>query len=469
MRLNGGILPHAAFPRIWRDYDRSLYPRFRRLIERFLISFQLPPEHPQQPPTHSLVPLRLHHQPPAGLPPWAEVLPDLPEINMRLTLTNFTPPGLMSWFIVLTHRYTQSLHWREGVRLAYDGQQAEVVFNPSLGELWLRVRGRAPYNFFNILHHTLIDRILNFYTGLTYRREIPCNCHRQREDTTPCVYFHDYERLVARMEAGRQDVECDESFERVSVPELLFGIHPSTNDRVEAQLDQIHESIHQEHRETRTAVQQGDQELAAQLTTISQGFESLCREFTRLWNFEMAQLQAECPNTFVLMPGDRRALDPRRVFGSPYTLYLLCQHPGGPHIVKGESGYPVNQPHEWWRELAPWLKRLSDYLRYIPKVRAVAEAYDEDVFKAIDTSLDIFKAVLDIVPEKITAADPLKHLSDSRSQFATTEATGAALRALSRFLQEADPKNHWCNLEKVVTGEGSILWLCPEHRKEHRI
>lgn len=58
----------------------------------------------------------------------------------------------------------------------------------------------------------------------------------------------------------------------------------------------------------------------------------------------------------------------------------------------------------------PWFKCLSDYLRYIPKVRALA-----------------------------------------------------------RFLQEADPQRRWCNLERVVTPEGSILWLCPEHRDEYRV
>jgi hypothetical protein len=32
---------------------------------------------------------------------------------------NFVPAGIMSWFIVRTHRYTQNLHWREGVILEY--------------------------------------------------------------------------------------------------------------------------------------------------------------------------------------------------------------------------------------------------------------------------------------------------------------------------------------------------------------
>jgi hypothetical protein len=28
---------------------------------------------------------------------------------------------------------------------------------------------------------------------------------------------------------------------------------------------------------------------------------------------------------------------------------------------------------------------------------------------------------------------------------------------------------HWCGLQKVVTNDGNILWLCPEHAAFHGI
>ncbi|MBC8264797.1 MAG: leucine-rich repeat domain-containing protein [Anaerolineales bacterium] len=184
VRENGGILAHADFPRIWdKDeqdvpYERRLYPCFLRLMERFLISFQLGSKSPTRRDARSLAPLLLPHNLPEGMPPWSDVLPDQPEINMVFRLTDFVPPGIMSWFIVLTSPYTQGLHWREGVRLQYEDHQAQVELNPSKRELWLRVRGPAPSNFFNILQHTINDRILVYYfEGLEYTREVPCNCH----------------------------------------------------------------------------------------------------------------------------------------------------------------------------------------------------------------------------------------------------------------------------------------------------
>jgi hypothetical protein len=183
----------------------------------------------------------------------------------------------------------------------------------------------------------------------------------------------------------------------------------------------------------------------------------------------MARLQVECPSTFLILPGEKRPLDIQNLFSTPYTLYLLCQHPSSPHIVKDEPGYPVKQPRGWWRELAPWLQQLNTYLRYIPKARALAEAYDEDIFDKIQVSMDIFENILENIPEDISASDPLKPLSPSSNRFADTKVTGAALRALEYFLQQVDSKHRWCNLECVPTSEGSILWLCPEHKKQHTI
>jgi hypothetical protein len=47
--------------------------------------------------------------------------------------------------------------------------------------------------------------------------------------------------------------------------------------------------------------------------------------------------------------------------------------------------------------------------------------------------------------------------------------SSAALRALHVWLREVDKTQHWCGLQKVVTNDGNILWLCPEHAAFHGI
>jgi len=150
---------------------------------------------------------------------------------------DFVPAGIMSRFIVRTHRYTQSLHWREGVFLGYQDHQARVELNPMQRELQLVVWGIQPHNFFTILTNT-VDIILSRFHGLTVKREIPCICHWSQNRSKPCSHFYNYEELVRRIEAKRYKVECAQTFIDISVPALLYGIHMSTNDQVMADIQQ---------------------------------------------------------------------------------------------------------------------------------------------------------------------------------------------------------------------------------------
>jgi hypothetical protein len=371
---------------------------------------------------------------------------------MVFRLANFVPPGLMSWFIVLTHLYQQPYYWREGVRLEYEGHQAEATLNPSTRELWLRVCGPAPSNFFNLLQHTLNDRVLAFYQGLEYVRQVPCNCHIARGEEKPCAYFHDFKRLTQRLQQGKLNAECGLTpFDEVSVPELLEGIHHSTKDRVLARLAEVEQNL-----------LQGQGQLQQQLVKYDQDLQLLRDWFIRSWKLETANLNADCPGTFVLMPNDRSRFNPKNLFSSQYTLYLLCQHRQGPHLPQGCQGYLVPEAREWWAAVAPWLKQVTDYLRYIPKAGLLAKAYDEQFYKDVETSLQVFKTALEELPS-LEAADA-RHLEPTRSRFDPFTAEGPALRALHSFLKEIDPKEGWCDLHKVPTADGSILWLCDEHR-----
>ena len=81
-----GVLDHADFPRIWHGYDRRLYPVFTRMLERFLISYQL--EEPAPGRRQSMVPLLLPHSPPAELPPGLKCCPISPKCAWSSTWTS---------------------------------------------------------------------------------------------------------------------------------------------------------------------------------------------------------------------------------------------------------------------------------------------------------------------------------------------------------------------------------------------
>jgi Leucine-rich repeat (LRR) protein/GTPase SAR1 family protein len=509
-RNRQGVLDHRDFSRLWpvtdpqMKYERRLYPLFHRMLERFLICYQLE-DHPDGH-AQSIVPLLLPHAPPTDLLSWDQVLAGQPEIRLCFKL-DFVPPGLMSWFIVLSHHYSQSVHWREGVRLHYENHQAEVVLNPSVRELWLRLRGPAPSNFFNLLQHTINERIIKrYFTGLRYTREIPCNCAEcQSAVATP--HFFDYDKLVKRMADKRLQIECQRSYDMVSVPALLEGIHYTTQDRVEAKVDAalgeirtlvmqrrvistsggsiVHGSVHssvfvgrdqinlypvnQEPIITRLdALGEGQARIWAEVVQSRQLSEQILRDTTRLWNLSTNNLSADAPSAFLLMPGDRSRFHLRNLFDSDFTLYLLCQHPAAPHLPKGEAGYSLPANRQWWSAVAPWLAELIKYLKYLPHASGIAKAYDETFYKQIELTVELFKTAIELAPI-LDDDEDRPDISRTGELGSAFEVQGAALRALHTFLQEVDPKRHWCGLRKVATNDGNLLWLCPEHARFHGI
>jgi hypothetical protein len=315
------------------------------------------------------------------------------------------------------------------------------------------VRGSAPSNFFNILQHTLNDRIIRrYFAGLTYRRRVPCICHRARGEEMPCTHYFEYEELVERKQRGKVTIECRRTYEDVSVTALLEGIHYTTLDQLDEKVERILEVVGENH------------ELLQQVQQFS---EQSLREQTRMWNLLTDSLFSAAPSLFVLMPGDRRTYDPRRLFSDDYQLYLLCQHPSHPHFVDGEKGYPAPKDREWWRQVRPWLRRLSKILKFVPQISGPAKAYDEAWYKSVELSMEIYNTLAEALPDFDT---PLEHGAWRELEAPMgkeMEAEGAALRALHAYLREVDKTEHWCNLRRVVTNDGNILWLCEEHTRFH--
>src|SRR6266700_1507525 len=354
-----GILLHSDLPRIWavdedgQRYEAHLYPIFLRLMERFYLSYQIEADSLGDHSNSSLIPQLLPYQPPTSLPAWPKSPPAGQTQVEMVYRFDFLPSGIMSWFIVRTHRFSQDLHWREGVLLAYEGHQARAELNPMQRELRLLVQGPLPQNFFTILMNT-IDVILARFEGLKVRREIPCNCHWLREETEPCPHFYRYEELVRRMQARRYKVECPESFNEISVPSLLYGIHISTDQQVMEDIQQGQQEIKQSLKEL--------EKLDVILGKLNQQSELIARNFTRQWNFEMKKMEAECPNTFFLITGENKPFDPKNWVSRDYRLYLVCQHPSGPHQV-GDS-YQLRKSKEWWTTVGPWLNHLINFLKF---------------------------------------------------------------------------------------------------------
>jgi internalin A len=462
-----GILTHLALSRIWakdedgQRYETHLYPIFLRLMERFDLSYQIDSERPGKSSTQSLVPQLLPYQPPPGIPTWAtNSIADQAYVEMRYRF-DFVPAGTMPWFIVRTHPYTQSMHWQEGVFLKYQNHEAKVELKKQV--LSLVVRGVQPYNFFTILMNTL-DLILDRFDGLRVQRDVPCTCHLQRRIVEPCPRLYLYGDLVRRMEVGKHEIECPDSFERISVPQLLYGIHTSTNEQVVADIRRDQQQLLQEQRELQQnmTVLPKIQQLIAEMNQRS---ELIWRELIRQWNAEAQREEIECPNIFFLTLGKGNRFDPKNLVGQVYRLYLVCQHPPGPHQVG--DGYNLREAKEWWLALTPWLNRLTTLFKVgVPLAHVIGNVMIEVDMDHVKNQIALVEQIAKDIPalsslNTLDSAVPEPHLNYQH------QVIGPALRALQSFLYKADPNRVWGGLHKTLTPDGNVLWLCEKHRQPY--
>ena len=383
----GGVLEHQELGRIWatddqgQAYSRALYPIFVRMMERFELCYQIEPERPGQPISQSLIPQLLPDQPPAKLSP----VPTVPEAEQALVemryLLSFVPTGLMSWFLVRTHRYSQRQHWREGARLAYVGQQAQIELDAQQRAISIRVWGPFPYTFLLILKQTL-DDLLQSFQGLRVQRRVPCCCTIQQQ----VPHYHDYEVLERKLAKGHTETVCDEGM-TLSLSSLLYGMHAST-------IPQMVETVQQtQHTIAYTNLPVAD--LLRSQAKLEQSQEFILRTLLHLTNFEQQKEQTPCPSLFLLERETGHRFDPRDWMSRAYRLRLLCQYPAGPHLLQGEPGDSLREGKDWWKTMSPWLRRLVVVLKTgVPLGKAVGEVFDQVDTERLATQIDLFNEIL---------------------------------------------------------------------------
>ena len=145
-------------------------------------------------------------------------------------------PGLVPWMIVRTHRFSNEfsrMHWRKGVFLSHQGQQALVELT-SPTELSMRVRGDAPGHFFRLLLDGLEHLIHLRWEGLAYHLETPCR--GLTDDGEPCDRRFRLGDLTKARSKRIYKIQCQGCWNDQDVFELLTGFAAPGADK---KLDEI--------------------------------------------------------------------------------------------------------------------------------------------------------------------------------------------------------------------------------------
>ncbi|NUP68620.1 MAG: hypothetical protein HOW71_41335 [Nonomuraea sp.] len=440
-----GVLTRRHLSVLWSDLDRGLRHHFLDMMDKYDLSYQIEGSDGTD---LSLVVERLGWNPPQYQQLWDGAARGRSHEIRVLYELNSMPPGIPTWFIARSHRFTTHLHWRTGALLRHpDGRHFALVRADRHRHLVeLAVRGPAPAAFFSLLDDGL-NRTLERFPGLSIKRLVPCPCAAGAD--TPCAEKFDYEDLQRRLllNPPRHHIECRKSLELLDVPSLLFGLAPPERNVSRADIERI----------TDLVMAQGEK--------IDGQTEFMQRMFVKTQRIAQAYREILCPSVFTLVELKRKALT-----GATYELRLYCEEPGAWHRLPDNEGcYQIQEPPEWLVTIAPYLKHLLNVLKHAaPMAGPILGMSVDHLTQQTKAEADAMKELIAQIPE-LTAERREREASETGGGAPEAHATSEAdFRALEALLVKYDPKRAWGGLSRTTTPEGLTLYLCAQHSLAYR-
>jgi Leucine-rich repeat (LRR) protein len=143
----------------------------------------------------------------------------------------FLPKGLISRLIVRLHKYIDSLEfvWRYGMVITKNQSRSLIIETYGKRTIHIRMMGKYQVEFLTIIQEEL-DTLNKQYNEIRFNKLIPCFCNECKNKKDPYYFIH--AELLRRTEKGKFDVECEYSYEKIKVNELLnrFTYSKSSKD-----------------------------------------------------------------------------------------------------------------------------------------------------------------------------------------------------------------------------------------------
>ncbi len=408
-----GCLNHNELTRIWKDYDSSLHPAFFTLMSKFELCYQMENNDRQ-----SLIPALLPFKPPA--------LEDIsPELQMVFRLSS-VPAGLMSRFIVRTHRFTTNIHWREGALLEHDGQTAKAELMEDKREFVLSVSGSNPTRFFSVLIDT-VEQILLNYPGLSIERRIPCTCSGLGHSEGWCGHYFTYQELVTYVEKGKTTIDCRVTLEEVNVISLLFGIHVSSRNRILSAVEKVAKEASNSEGFVPPTEEQRQMVLLAQ------------RGVTDFLN-KVENVDLLCPNVFTLSRKDNKI-----------GVNLVCQCDDGWHLSSANTVILIDNDLKNRSEFVPLMAEYVGLFEYLIPLAGVnvnlRSPVSDEIYQGHKKNRNFMRELME-------------SFSNDKGR---VEGVQKSIRSLYFALQASYDQHGYTGLKRATTPDGYKVWLCPYH------
>jgi internalin A len=467
----GGVLTRGDLDAVWADLDPEKQSFLLAMIEEYDLGYPIA-DGDATDAVSLLMDLLPEAEP--DLAAWTAAGADPATRRVRIRYRPGRPlAGIPAWFIAREHRFTTGRAWRRGV-LLHDSAYGDLALLRTHrdGTVDLEVRSQyAPARFFGVLDDGL-QQIFDRYPGQQVAREIPCPCVQSPH--ADCTEIYAVSWVLGRLAKGRTKFECRETENDIDLAELLDGIAPPRGSLVLTGGGRFPEARDREDRIYERLLGLLDAAdlfggpvgsvTQASLTQASLGAQ-LQREFSRNQHVGLQAAEVRCPSVITVEPVDKH------VGRSVYRLHLWCEQPGAWHRLPDDSGsYELTEPDRWLRELNTYLQRIGRILRVtVPLAKGAVDVLAHEVDGHAKDDLKAIRRHLDRLAVKATTiGGRLDILERPGSDPRKAAVRDSDFRVLEQLLITHDPSRRWGGLNRTLTPEGQVLYLCAAHEDEYR-
>lgn len=435
----GGLLLWSDVHAEWADVPQDMREHFLTMMDRYDISYRV---YEPDSATASIVTALLPWQRPKLGEHWhAHYDGRQATVTYRL---NFIPPGIPTWFITRTRRFTVH-HWRTGALLRdqESGTLALVEATPDTGALRIAVRGENLHRFLPLLLAEL-SRSLDRYPGLTVQRLIACP-HPDGPDHTAHNYHHLH--LLKALLRREKTVSCPETGGEIPIDPLLAGINLDPGE-----LAELARNIPL-------------RELEAAFGDKFDQLDDMARGIAVLRTAAAEAVGVHCPSIFTV----------RKVRTGPlrrrYELRVCCQQAGGWHEVPGkDAAYDLRVLHTWALKIAPTAQTIASTAKAAaPLISLLLAGIALDLHGSAKKELQTARTHLNAIPGHVPLLEPTPGSAAVREVTTPTAFAhnDADYRQIHRMLEALDAARinqpTWGGLSATLDSTGHTIYLCPEH------
>ncbi|NER35832.1 MAG: hypothetical protein F6J93_17900 [Oscillatoria sp. SIO1A7] len=479
-RDKNGLVTFDRLSYLWNDrnrnpedrYPQDLHPIFRRLMERFDLSYEVVFDRGSREPSETILIGQL-------VPDQRRTLPDTPEkgdeqqIRVCQIVDDKDRPanaeGIFYRLIVRLHKYSlgkedhnKSIHWQRGLMLDY-GYNGRALLEHIGTDVRVTVRAAYPDYFLSILTEEVKWLVENFWEGLTCKIMVPC-IHPCGKDKAGTGLF-ELKKLIESKRKGRNEFPCNVSDcdEWQDIDKLLDKTAVSATEEASEQIKALRQELTEHFEETR-------ERDFKQLQIITKGQKAIASKIEKQFESLMQTLVDEAnegPRLFSFQPLEPGFFDSPKWIKVKFRLTLWCEHSRLPLPALNPEGdrrgvYELDLPREWLVKTAPYLKFLTGTLGMVLPIVASGGklVLDEAIYKEYDKELETAQEFLDLASQGSEALQTMtQEEAPSWQGTQAIRAEGATLRELHALLKEKDPKSRFGGLVKVQNKRQEFLWV----------